>query len=84
MPDDAAATLEALEDAPVVVRVEIGVVEMKASAWADLAPGDVVTLGRKIGDPVVLRAGGVAVARGELVVVDGECGVRILSAGEPG
>lgn len=71
-------TLEVIEDAPVVVRVELGVVEMKARDWAALAPGDVVTLGRKLGDPVVLRAGGVELARGELVQVDGEYGVRIL------
>ncbi len=75
-------TLEVLEDAPVVVRVELGVVEMKACEWAALAPGDVVTLGRKLGDPVMLRAGGVELAHGELVQVDGEYGVRIL--GRPG
>lgn len=71
-------TLEAIEDAPVVVRIELGVVEMKAREWASLADGDVVTLGRKLGDPAVLRVGGVEVARGELVQVDGEYGVRIL------
>lgn len=73
------ATLEVLEDAPVVVRVELGAVEMKAREWAALAPGDVVPLGRKLGDPASLRVGGVEVARGELVQVDGEYGVRILT-----
>jgi flagellar motor switch protein FliN/FliY len=76
------ATLEVLEDAPVVVRVELGALEMKAREWASLATGDVVTLGRKLGDPAILRIGGVEVARGELVQVDGEYGVRIL--GRPG
>ena len=66
------------EDAPVVVRVEIGAVEMKAREWAELGAGDVVTLGRKLGDPAVLRVAGVEVARGELVQVDGEYAVRIL------
>lgn len=78
MSGEAEPTLEVLEDAPVVVRVELGVVEMKARDWAHLSPGDVVTLGRKLGDPAVLRIGGVEVARGELVQVDGEVGVRIL------
>ncbi len=72
-------TSMALEDASVVVRVEVGSVEMSARAWSELGPGDVVTLGRRLGDAVVLRAGGVEVARGELVQVDGEVGVRILS-----
>lgn len=71
-------TAEVLEDAAVVVRVEIGAVEMKAREWAALSPGDVITLGRKLGEPAVLRVGGVEVARGELVQVDGEYGVRIL------
>jgi type III secretion system YscQ/HrcQ family protein len=69
----------ALEDAPVVVRVELGVVEMTARAWSELSPGDVLTLGRRAGEPVVLRAAGVEIARGELVQVDGEIGVRIVA-----
>lgn len=78
MSSEATTTVEALEDAPVVVRVELGTVEMKAREWADLGPGDVVSLGRKLGDPAILRVGGVELARGELVQVDGEYAVRIL------
>ena len=81
MSDEPSPTLEVLEDAPVVVRVELGSVQMKAREWAELAPGDVITLGRKLGDPASLRVGGVEVARGELVQVDGEYGVRILGRG---
>jgi flagellar motor switch/type III secretory pathway protein FliN len=70
---------QALGDVPVVVRVEIGAAEMPAREWAALGKGDVLALGAKIADPVVLRVGGVEVARGELVEIDGEVGVRILS-----
>ncbi len=77
-------TAEVLEDASLVVRVELGTVEMKAREWAALAPGDVVTLGRRLGEPAILRVGGVEVARGELVQVDGQYGVRILRRGEDG
>ena len=75
------ATLEALENAPVVVRVELGVVELPARAWAALSDGDVLTLGRKLGEPAILRVGGAEVARGELVQIDGEYGVRIRRGG---
>ena len=72
-----ATTVEVLQDAPLVVRVELGTVEMTARDWAALGPGDVVAIGRKIGDGVVLRVGGVEIARGELVMLDGEMAVRI-------
>ena len=76
--------LESLEQAPIVVRVELGTVEMKAREWAELGPGDVVALGRKIGDLAILRVGGVEVARGELVQVEGEIAVRIASRANNG
>lgn len=72
-------TLEVALEAPVVVRVELGAVEMKAREWAALAEGDVITLQRKLGEPAILRIAGTEVARGELVQVDGEYGIRITS-----
>ncbi|MGH7282939.1 MAG: FliM/FliN family flagellar motor switch protein, partial [Polyangiaceae bacterium] len=64
---------------PVIVRVEIGQVTMKAREWAALSPGDVIATGQKIADPIVLRVAGVEIARGELVELEGEVGVRIVS-----
>ena len=68
---------EAVLDAPVVVRVEVGTISLTAAEWAALAPGDVIETGRRINEPVVLRVAGREVARGELVEVEGELGVRI-------
>jgi flagellar motor switch protein FliN/FliY len=80
MPEpDRSSAATVLEDAPVVVRVELGSVELTARQWAELGPGDVLTLARKLGDPAILRVGGVEVARGELVSVDGEYAVRIAA-----
>ncbi len=79
MPESPESRTDVLVDAPVIVRVELGTVEMPARAWADLGPGDVISLARKVGDPAILRIGGVEVARGELVQIDGEYGVRILA-----
>lgn len=74
---------EVLGEAAVVVRVELGAVEMSASQWAQLRPGDIVQTGRRVGKGVQLRAGGQLIAEGQLVQVDGEIGVRILAvAGE--
>jgi type III secretion system YscQ/HrcQ family protein len=76
--DDVNETLtDAALDAPVVVRVELGTVSMSASDWAGLRPGDVIETGRRVAEPVLLRVAGRVVARGELVDVDGEVGVRV-------
>ena len=74
---DQTATSEVVLDAPLVVRVEVGAVTLSAGEWAALGPGDVVALGRRVHEPVLLRVGGAEVARGELVDIEGELGVRI-------
>lgn len=67
----------ALAEVPVVVRVEVGSVTLSAREWAALQPGDVLATGCRIAERATLRIGGIAVARGELVDVEGELGVRI-------
>jgi flagellar motor switch/type III secretory pathway protein FliN len=68
---------DAVLESPVVVRVEMGAVSMTAREWAELGPGDVIETGRRIAEPVILRVAGREVARGELVNLEGELGVRI-------
>ncbi len=75
---DKAELIDAIGDVPVLVRVELGEARMAAREWATVGKGDVVTLGRRVGESVLLRVGGVPVARGDLVEVDGEVGVRIV------
>jgi flagellar motor switch/type III secretory pathway protein FliN len=83
-PDAGEALVTAIGEVPVLVRVEMGEATLTAREWASLSRGDVLTLGRRVGDRVLLRVGGVPVARGELVEVDGEVGVRIAERlGEP-
>ncbi len=65
-------------DAPITLTVELAHMEVSLEAIAGLAPGAVLETGRPIGGPVTLRAGGAVLARGELVDVEGELGVRIL------
>jgi flagellar motor switch/type III secretory pathway protein FliN len=74
---DDGAICEAVLEAPVVVRVELGAVTLTAREWAVLGPGDVVPLGRRVAEPAVLRVAGVEVAKGDLVEIEGELGVRI-------
>jgi type III secretion system YscQ/HrcQ family protein len=66
-------------DIPVTLTVELGRVNLTLSRLADLKPGDVVELGRHSREPVELTSGGRLVARGELVLIDTELGVRVTS-----
>ncbi|MBW2462489.1 MAG: type III secretion system cytoplasmic ring protein SctQ [Deltaproteobacteria bacterium] len=68
-------------DAPIEVAVEIARFTLPLAEIAGLAPGEVLVTGNALGERVTLRANGRAVASGELVDVDGEVGVRILSLG---
>lgn len=64
---------------PVTLTVELGRVNLTLSRLADLKPGDVIELGRHSREPVELTSGGRLVARGELVLIDTELGVRVTS-----
>ena len=68
-------------ETPVVVRLELGAVELSAAEWAALRPGDVLASGRRLEEGVSLRTAGREIARGELVEIEGEIGVRITQVG---
>ncbi len=76
--DGSPAIVNAVGEIPVVLRVEIGQAQMLAREWASVSRGDIVALGQRVGERVILRVGGVVVGRGELVDIEGEVGVRVV------
>jgi flagellar motor switch/type III secretory pathway protein FliN len=66
-------------DVPLTLVVELGRVNLTLARLAELRPGDVVPLGRHPREPIELTSGGRLVARGELVQVDDELGVRLTT-----
>ena len=66
-----------LRELPVQITCEIGRVTLSAKEVLELRPGTVLPVGRPLAGPVDLTAGGRVLARGELVDVEGEIGVRI-------
>ena len=66
-----------LASAPIEVVAEIGRVPMRGDEVLGLISGVVLSLGERRRDLVTLRVGGRAWARGELVNVDDDLGVRI-------
>jgi flagellar motor switch protein FliN/FliY len=73
----AAAELERLNDVTVEVSVEIGRTRMTLGEALDLGPGSVIGLHRLAGEPVDLLVNGRVIARGEVVVLDEEFGLRV-------
>jgi type III secretion system YscQ/HrcQ family protein len=70
---------EMLNDIPLQIAVEIGRVPVTADEIVALKVGHVFDLNRVAGEPLDLSVNGRIVARGELVEIDGNLGVRILT-----
>jgi type III secretion system YscQ/HrcQ family protein len=66
-------------EVPVTLVIELGRLNIPLSRLAELRPGDVLELSRHAREPVELTCGNKLVARGELVQIDTELGVRVLS-----
>src|SRR3954466_4265088 len=71
------ADLRRLHDVPVELAVEIGRTRMTIGQTLELRPGSVVSLNRLAGEPVDLLINGKPIARGEVVVIDEEFGLRV-------
>jgi flagellar motor switch protein FliN len=64
-------------DVPVELSVEIGRTTMTIGETLAIGPGTIVSLNRMIGEPVDLLVNGKYIARGEVVAVDEEFGLRV-------
>jgi flagellar motor switch protein FliN len=69
--------LDLLLDVEIPVTVEVGRTQMSLEDVLKLVPGSVVSLDKKVEEPVDLRVNGKLVARGEVVLVDDQYGLRI-------
>jgi flagellar motor switch protein FliN/FliY len=81
IPDAAPAAsdgdLARLHAVPVELAVEIGRTRMTIGDTLGLGPGSIITLNRMAGEPVDLLVNGRPIARGEVVVIDEEFGLRV-------
>ena len=71
--------LDIVLDVPVELAVEIGRTEMTIRETLDLGPGSIVVLNRMTGEPVDLLVNGRRIARGEVVAIDEQFGLRITT-----
>lgn len=75
--------LELLLDVELEASLRFGSREMPLGEILDLGPGDVVQLDRHVADPVDLIVGDKIVARGEVVLVNGNFGLRVTEVAVP-
>jgi flagellar motor switch protein FliM len=77
--DNLAQTEALLKDVAMPVVIELGRIKTTAADIVNLRPGQILELRRAPNDPVDITVNGKTVAKGELVEVEGELGVRLLS-----
>ncbi len=70
-------------DIPLKVTVELGKTEMLIRDILNLGPGSIIELDKLAGEPVEVLVNGKPIARGEVVVIDENFGVRITDIISP-
>jgi flagellar motor switch protein FliN len=74
---DEPAGMARVRDIPLDVTVELGRTRLLIRDILDLSAGSIVELDKIAGEPVELFANGMLVARGEVIVIDDNFGVRV-------
>lgn len=75
--------IDLLLDVELEASLRFGSREMSLNEVLDLGAGDVIELDRNVSDPVDLLVGDKIVARGEVVLINGSFGLRVLEVAEP-
>ncbi len=83
LPEVDAGSLEVLLDVPLEISVELGRVKMMVREVLDLGTGSIVEVDKAAGEPVDVMVNGRLVARGEVVVIEDNFGVRITEILNP-
>jgi flagellar motor switch protein FliN/FliY len=77
------SNLDLLLDVELDANLRFGQREMLLREILELRPGSVVELNRQLQEPAELLVGGRIIARGEVVIVDGNYGLRITDIVQP-
>lgn len=68
-----------LKDVRLPVEVVLGETDLTVEDLSKIGEGTIIELKRLAGEPVEMKAAGVVVALGEVVVIDESFGIRITS-----
>ncbi len=76
-PLDDRAQIELLLDVPLAITVELGQATVTIRDLLELGQGSILPLDRRAGEPVDVLVNGQRLARGEVVVIDEDFGIRV-------
>lgn len=71
------SSIDLLRDVPMTVAAELGRTKMQVREILRLGVGSVIELSRMTGEPIDVLVNGKVIARGEVVAIDENFGVRI-------
>ena len=69
--------LEAINDVPIDIKVVLGEAEITVEELLKMGKGAIISLDKKIGEPVELFVNNRCVAKGEIVVVEDKIGITM-------
>jgi flagellar motor switch protein FliN/FliY len=75
--------IEIIMDVPLEVSVELGRTNKKIREILEFSPGSVIELDKQAGEPIDILVNGKFVAKGEVVVIDENFGIRITDIISP-
>ena len=71
------SSIDLLKDVPLVVQAELGRTQRLVKEILKLGVGSIIELDKEAGEPVDILVNNKLIARGEVVEIDGNFGVRI-------
>ena len=76
-------SVQRLLDVPIEVTIELGQTELSIRRILEIGPGSIIELDRMAGEPVDLVVNDKVIARGEVVVIEENFGIRITALVSP-
>ena len=80
---DRQGDLEMLMNVPLPLTVELGSTQRTVRELVDFSIGSIIELGKLAGDPLDIKVNDRVIARGEVVVIDEEFGIRVTEIVSP-
>lgn len=71
------SSIELIQEIPIEITVELGRTHRKISEILEYGPGTIIELDKLVGEPLEVFANGKFIAKGEVVVIDDNFGIRI-------